>query len=141
MKKLRNFIFSICSLVSFVILGPMLVNGYSLCRALINGYSIERPLYSLLAIILVAIVLYRPMWKAKDMFRFDMAHEFDSAQRLIFGGLAMCFITCFSEISQMHEFGYDNPIILWLFNGWFIFVMSFFALVILIFGFGVGRTD
>ena len=141
MKKLRNFIFSVWSLVSFVILGPVLVSGYSLCRALMSGYSIERPLYSLLAIVLVAILLYRPMWKAEDMFRFDMAHEFESVHRLIFGGMGMCFITSFSEISQTHEFGYDNPIMLWLFNGWFIFVMSFFALVILIFGFGVGRTD
>lgn len=138
MKRIKNFIFSVWSLVTFVLTGPVLVCGYSLYMAILHGYSIERPLYSLLAIAVVAFALYYPMWRAEDMREFDCSHEFESVQRIVFGGTAMAFIALFPEIGQTAEFCYTNPIMGWLFNGWSAFVMGLFALVILVFGLGVG---
>ena len=141
MKKFKNFVFSIWSLVSFVILGPILVCGYSLFRAILHGYSVERPLLALLAIAVVAFALYYPMTKAEDMFKFNMTHEFESGHRVLFGGFLMCFIATFPEIEQMREFDYVNHLMFWVVNGWFALLLVFFALVILVFGLGIGRAN
>lgn len=140
MKKFKELVFSGWSIAAFTVFGPVAVCVSSIVRALMYGYSVERPLMALAVIIAVVLALYYPVAKVKDIHRFDMSNEFDFTQRLIFGGFVLCFIAIFPELEQTKEFGYENHIMLWLFYGWMGFFFLFWALVILIFGFGLGRT-
>jgi len=138
MKKIKNLVFSGWSFAAFTIVGPVAVCLSSIIRAIIEGYSLERPLWSLLAIVLVTLMLYVPVARAKSISEFEFAHEFDFGQRVVFGGFALCFIAIFPELEQSREFGYTNHIMMWLFQGWVAFAILFWVLVIAIYGLGIG---
>lgn len=136
MKKIKELVQSGWFIAACTVIGPVAVCVSSIIRALLNGYSCERPLWSLLVIILMTMVMYLPVVKAGGIEAYNRRNDWGFSTTVVYGGFALCFIAVGPELEQCKEFSYTNHIMVGLFYVWVTLFFLFWAYVILVFGLG-----